>query len=162
MAKRVIVVGVIQGYVVDDAVTDVEQLIREDVAESIFQDPAEYIVFDTGKDEPFAEKLIGKKRIKMVDLQHKMTDKRLCFTCVKHQVDMAVKDYIDQLDDDVPEDDPHRLKCIKAVREHCSLELADEYINEAEHQDGYGYWKQFDTIPQLLEDVDRYNTSKAE
>lgn len=32
----------------------------------------------------------------------------------------------------------------------------EEYIAEAEHQDGYGYWDQFKNIDELLEDFDLY------
>lgn len=35
-------------------------------------------------------------------------------------------------------------------------EYVEEYINEAEHQDGYGYWQKFDSIPELVQDFAVY------
>jgi len=33
---------------------------------------------------------------------------------------------------------------------------AQEYVDEAEHQDGYGYWDQFNTLEEVIEDFDLY------
>jgi hypothetical protein len=38
--------------------------------------------------------------------------------------------------------------------------LIKEYIEECEHQDGSGYWKQFNKLSDLVEDIARYQKAK--
>jgi hypothetical protein len=35
-------------------------------------------------------------------------------------------------------------------------DMLREYINEAEHQDGDGYWDNFNSLKEVLEDIQRY------
>lgn len=36
--------------------------------------------------------------------------------------------------------------------------IGQEYIDEAEHQDGFGYWANFETVSQVLKDVQLYSS----
>lgn len=46
------------------------------------------------------------------------------------------------------------------VRALCAPARAEEYIREAEHQDGLGYWNQFTTQEELEADVKLYFSAK--
>lgn len=35
--------------------------------------------------------------------------------------------------------------------------IVDEYIREAEHQDGPGYWENFKTMEEIFQDMSRYS-----
>ena len=36
------------------------------------------------------------------------------------------------------------------------LKLWQEYVSEAEHQDGYSYWSNFDSIAEIIDDFNIY------
>lgn len=153
MAKRIIVVGVIQSYVVNDD-ANVADLIRSDIADTIQEDPLNFIVCDI-TDDLAARMLYKTGRIKMTEIDDLITDKTLCFTCVKKAIDQAVKDYID----DVPEDDPWRKECYEMCVGYGPK--GEEYAEEVEHQDGYGYWRQFKTLDDVAKDLQRYIEATA-
>lgn len=140
MAKRIVVVGVLQGYCVQED----DKSYFEDMRDAFSVEDKSMIVFDEPLEKVVAARQEG-------DLMAFVRDHRKQTSANCADIYREVKDALDQDkdeagDDDVPADDPWRLECLRAVRGYCAASLADEYIGEAEHQDGYGYWKQFSTI----------------
>lgn len=54
--------------------------------------------------------------------------------------------------------------CIAALTDALPdhLEVIQEYVLEAEHQDGYGYWDQFSTTPEVVDDFNLYMENRAD
>lgn len=150
MPKRVIVVGAIQGYCLEEG----DKSHFEDMRDAFSVEDNSLVIFD----EPI-EKVIAARQ--EGDLMSFVRDHRKqtfvnCADVYREVIDALDQDKDEAGDDDVPADDPWRLECIRAIKGYCCAALADKYINEAEHQDGYGYWKQFSSIAEVIEDVNRY------
>jgi hypothetical protein len=55
----------------------------------------------------------------------------------------------------------HRSKMIAELRKSRAADaaLVEEYISEAEHQDGTAFWLEFETYADMLTDFDLYKES---
>jgi hypothetical protein len=54
-----------------------------------------------------------------------------------------------------PEEMKFHLRMAHSASNELSA-LVEEYIGEAEHQDGEGYWSQFSSLEELFADFDLY------
>lgn len=61
-----------------------------------------------------------------------------------------------EIDYNVRSEHANRLITTLIIARIGNLDKVDEYVGEAEHQDGYGYWNQFATAAELIEDFDLY------
>lgn len=60
-----------------------------------------------------------------------------------------------------PEEIEFKRKEAKAIATKQQLHsLIWEYISEAEHSDGYGYWDNFSNLQEIFEDMARYASGK--
>lgn len=77
---------------------------------------------------------------------------------------MAIETYFQELDtffadetETESQGEVNREVVISAILEAgYTQEQADEYVNEGEHQDGASFWTMFDTVEDVLFDVDLY------
>jgi len=49
-----------------------------------------------------------------------------------------------------------RDRMIAELKDQFPADLLAEYVSEVEHQDGYGYWLQFETAADMKADLDLY------
>lgn len=79
-------------------------------------------------------------------------------------LDTAMKEVVGQMtpeEETVKEQqDYHHAEEFKRQLRDTLLATMDEYIDEAEHQDGYGYWRKFKQMSECLEDMALYIQSK--
>lgn len=69
-----------------------------------------------------------------------------------------------------PADDewePHQIEMVHALLDYTEtqatpLAVVAEYINEAHHQDGYGYWDEFADVQELIEDFQLYLDNRVD
>lgn len=54
-----------------------------------------------------------------------------------------------------------RLQAHIALVDHLGFDRAGQYIAEAEHQEGYGFWDNFETEDELLQDADKFFSEKT-
>jgi hypothetical protein len=90
MAKRILVVGTIQGYFIeDDTEEDVDDLIQRDLADSIQCSPSEYIIFDAPP--AIVEKLLNKEPLTPDEFESCIVNHMsLCTSCIESGVIDAV------------------------------------------------------------------------
>jgi hypothetical protein len=65
-------------------------------------------------------------------------------------------------DDVTPKRSEHGEMLVQALRANNPgyEDLVNEYVDEAEHQDGFGYWNQFKDANDVQEDFDIYRESR--
>ena len=153
--ERIVVIGVIQGYRIREGSTE----HYEDLRDAFSVEDKSYVVFS----EPY-EKV--KAALDDGDLKEFVRDHTKQSFANFDSVHEEVMDALNQeLDDDfeyVPANDYWRLQCVQAVRKYCCATLAEEFIEYIEQQGGYGYWKQFNSIPEVIANIDSYVDNKED